>query len=55
MAEKKKPTQAALEKRAEAAGYVLEKEDGEWYATIAGTRWGPMSSLDEVDEFLPEE
>ena len=54
MAEKK-PTQTQLEKRAEAAGYTLEKEEGKWYAVIAGTRYGPMESLEEVDDFLPKD
>ena len=44
---------AELEKRAAARNYTLEQEDGQWYAVIGGTRYGPMQSLDEVDEFLP--
>jgi hypothetical protein len=51
----KKPTEAQLEKRATARGYTLEKDDGKWYAVIGGTRYGPMASLDELDDFLPEE
>jgi hypothetical protein len=48
--------EAQLEKRAASRGYVLEKEGRLWYAAIAGgTRFGPMASLDEVDEFLPKE
>jgi hypothetical protein len=51
-----KPTEAALNKRAAARGYTIEKDDdGQWYAEIAGTRYGPMQTLDEVDEFLPAE
>ena len=47
--------EAELEKRAASRGYVLEKEGKVWYAAIAGgTRFGPMASLDEVDDFLPE-
>ena len=49
------PTEAALKKRAEAAGYTLEKTDNGWYAEIHGTRWGPMQTLEELDEFLPAE
>jgi hypothetical protein len=48
-------TEAQLEKRAAARNYTLEQEDGQWYAEIAGTRFGPMASLEEVDEFLPAE
>jgi hypothetical protein len=44
-----------LEKRAAARGYTLEQEGHQWYAVIGGTRWGPMQSLDEIDEFLPKE
>ena len=51
----KKPTQAQLEKRAAERGYSIEKEGDEYYVEIGGTRWGPMASLDEVSEFLPEE
>ena len=47
--------EASLRKRAASRHYTLEKEDGAWYAAIGGTRYGPMRSLDEVDEFLPEE
>jgi hypothetical protein len=54
-AKPKKPTEAQLEKRAASRGYALEKDDGKWYAVIGGTRYGPMESLEEVDEFLPAE
>ncbi len=49
--------EAQLEKRAGSRGYVLEKEGKAWYAVVAGggTRFGPMASLDEVEEFLPQE
>jgi len=47
--------EAELAKRAASRGYTLEKDGKAWYAEIAGTRFGPMASLDEVDEFLPEE
>jgi hypothetical protein len=52
---KGEPREAQLEKRAASRGYVLEKEGKVWYAAIGGTRFGPMASLDEVDEFLPRE
>ena len=45
--------EAELAKRAAARGYALERDGKDWYATIGGTRFGPMRSLDEVDEFLP--
>lgn len=44
-----------LRKRAASRGYVLEKDGNDWYAAIGGTRFGPMRSLDEVDEFLPKD
>jgi hypothetical protein len=47
------PTEAQLAERAEQAGYTLEKEDDGWYAEIHGTRWGPMRTVEELDEFLP--
>ena len=46
--------EASLRERAASRSYTLEKEDGAWYARIGGTRFGPMRSLDEVDEFLPK-
>ena len=46
--------EAELSKRAAARGYTIEKEDGQWYAAIGGTRWGPMT-LEGLDEFLPKE
>ena len=53
--EPKKPTQAELEKRAAERGYTLTQEEKAWYAEIGGSRYGPMASLEEVDEFLPTE
>jgi hypothetical protein len=47
--------EAELEKRAASRGYRLEKDGKAWYAVIADTRYGPMASLDEVDEFLPKD
>lgn len=47
--------EAELQKRAASRNYVLEKDGKVWYAAIGGTRFGPMKSLDEVDEFLPKE
>lgn len=45
--------EAELQKRAAARNYRLEEENGQWYASIGGTRFGPMQSLDELDELLP--
>jgi len=58
MATKKKTEskrEAELHKRAASRNYTLEKDGEHWYAEIAGTRWGPMRTLDELDEFLPME
>jgi hypothetical protein len=52
---KAKVTEAQLEKRASAHGYLLEKDKDNYYVVIGGTRWGPMASIDEVDKFLPAE
>ncbi|MBA3329272.1 MAG: hypothetical protein H0T39_00105, partial [Actinobacteria bacterium] len=43
-----------LRERAASRHFTLEKDGGAWYAAINGTRFGPMLSLDEVDEFLPD-
>lgn len=51
---KKTDEARTLEERAAARGYQLEQDDdGNWYAAIGGTRWGPMATADEVEEFLP--
>lgn len=57
MAAKKKtaPTEASLRKRAASRGYTLVKEDDGWYVELGGTRWGPMVTLDEVDDWLPKD
>jgi len=47
--------EASLRKRAASRGYTLEKENGVWYAAIGDTRFGPLQTLDDVDEFLPKE
>jgi ABC-type transport system substrate-binding protein len=47
-------TEAALAKRAASRGYTIEKEDDQWYAKVGGTRYGPMATLEELDEFLPD-
>jgi hypothetical protein len=55
---KKKTTvsrEAALRKRAASRSYTLEKHGDVWYARIGGTRFGPMRTLADVDEFLPKE
>ncbi len=52
---KSESREAGLRRRAASRGYTLEKEGDAWYAAIGGTRFGPMLSLDEVDEFLPKD
>ena len=52
---KSESREAELQKRAASRSYVLEKDGKDWYASIGGTRFGPMRNLDEVDEFLPKE
>jgi hypothetical protein len=47
--------EASLRKRAALRNYTLHKEQDGWYAAIGGTRWGPMQTLDEVDDFIPKE
>ncbi len=47
--------EASLRKRAASRNYTLEREAGAWFACIGGTRFGPMATLDDVDEFLPKE
>ncbi len=44
-----------LRERAASRNYTLEKEGGAWYARVGETRFGPMPTLDEVDEFLPKQ
>lgn len=44
-----------LRKRAASRNFTLEREGDVWYAAIGGTRFGPLRTLDEVDEFLPKE
>jgi hypothetical protein len=46
--------EAQFEKRAAKAGYTLTKDENGWYAEIHGTRWGPIATVDELDEFLPK-
>jgi len=57
MAAKKKSQsrEAQLQERAASRSYTLVKDGNVWYAAIGDTRYGPMASLDEVDEFLPKE
>ena len=52
---KSQSREAQLQERAASRGYTLEKDGKVWYAEIAGTRYGPMQTLDEVGEFLPKE
>ena len=47
--------EADLRKRAASRNYSLEKEGNVWYASIGGTRFGPLATLDDVEEFLPKE
>jgi hypothetical protein len=47
--------EASLRKRAASRNYTLEKEGNVWYAAIGGTRYGPLRTLDDVDEFLPKD
>ena len=47
--------EAILQEQAASRGYTLEKEGGVWYAEIAGTRFGPLRTLEELAEFLPAE
>jgi hypothetical protein len=54
-AKKKQSKEARLRKRAASRGYELQKEGKAWYAAIGGTRFGPMQSLEELEEFLPKE
>ncbi len=46
--------EADLRKRAASRGYTLQKEGDVWYAEIGGTRYGPLRTLADVDEFLPK-
>ena len=52
-----KPTESRedlLRLRASSRGYTLIKDGDVWFAEIGGTRWGPMATFDEVEEFLPK-
>ncbi len=49
-----KSREDGLRERAASRHFTLEKDGGAWYAAINDTRFGPMLSLDEVDEFLPD-
>jgi hypothetical protein len=51
---KSESREAGLRKRAALRCYTLHKEKDGWYAELAGTHFGPMQTLDEVDEFLPD-
>ncbi len=46
--------EASLRERAASRNYTLVKDGNAWYAAIGDTRYGPMHTLDEVDEFLPD-
>ncbi len=47
--------EASLRRRAASRHYTLVREGDVWYAVVADTRFGPLRTLDEVDEFLPKE
>ena len=47
--------EASLRKRAASRNYTLVKEGEVWYARIGDTRFGPLRTLADVDEFLPKE
>ena len=47
--------EASLRERAASRNYTLEKEGEVWFARIGGTRFGPLRTFAEVDEFLPKE
>ena len=49
------PLEATLRRRAANRNYTLEKDGDVWYAAIGGTRFGPLQTLDDVEEFLPKE
>jgi len=50
---KSESREASLRKRAASRHYTLKKEGDVWYAEIGGTRFGPLRTLADVDEFLP--
>ncbi len=52
---KSESREASLHRRAASRHYTLEKHGDVWYARIGGTRYGPLRTLDDVDEFLPKE
>ncbi len=47
--------EAALRKRAATRNFTLVKEGEVWYARIGDTRFGPLRTLADVDQFLPKE
>ncbi len=47
--------EASLRARAATRGFALQKDGDVWYARIGETRFGPLQTLDDVDEFLPKE
>ena len=49
------PREAELAGRAASRNYTRIRDGEVYYAEIGGTRFGPMQTLAEVDEFLPDE
>ncbi len=47
--------EADLRKRAATRNFTLQKEGEVWYARIGETRFGPLRTLADVEEFLPKE
>ena len=45
--------EASLRKRAASRGYTLVREGDVWYATIGETRFGPLRTFADIEEFLP--
>ncbi len=45
--------EASLHKRAASRGYTLVREGDVWYAVIGGTRFGPLRTYADIEEFLP--
>jgi len=45
--------EASLHKRAASRGFTLVKEGDVWYAVIGETRFGPLRTFADIEEFLP--
>ena len=53
MATSTRTREASLHKRAASRGYTLVKEGDVWYAVIGETRFGPLRTFADIEEFLP--